>query len=65
MELNLFFAIVAPIAMIAGINWVLQRGEYRRPPFVMPADSARAWVAVEKRKLNVEAANDDHARLAA
>jgi hypothetical protein len=65
MELNLFFAIAAPIAMIAGINWLLQHGEYRRPPFVMPSDSARAWVALEKRDLNVEAANDPQSQLAA
>jgi len=65
MELNLLFAIAAPIAMIVAINWLLQRGEYRRPPFVMPSDSARAWVAVEKRDLRVEAANDPESRLAA
>jgi hypothetical protein len=65
MELNLFFAVAAPIAMIFGINWLLQLGEYRRPPFVMPADSARAWVAFEKRDLRVEAANDPYSELAA
>jgi hypothetical protein len=65
MELNLLFAIAAPIAMIAGINWFLQRGEYRRPPFVMPSDSARAWAAGENRALDVEAANDPESRLAA
>lgn len=65
MELNLLFAVAAPIAMIAGINWFLQRGGYRRPAFVMPAVSARAWVTFEKRVLNVEAANDPHSQLAA
>ena len=65
MELNLLFANVAPVAMIAGINWFLQRGEYRRPAFVMPSVSARAWVVCEKRVLNVEAANDPQSELAA
>ena len=65
MELNLFFAVAAPIAMIFGINWLLQLGEYQRPPFVMPADSARAWLATEKRDLRVEAANDPYSQLAA
>jgi hypothetical protein len=65
MELNLLFAIAAPIAMIVGINWFLQQGGYRRGPFVMPSDSARAWAAVEKRNLRLEAANDAEDRLAA
>jgi hypothetical protein len=65
MELNLLFAIVAPIAMIAAINWFLQRGGYQRGAFVMPSESARAWVAVEKRDLRVEAANDPQSRRAA
>ena len=51
--------------MIFGINWLLQLGEYQRPPFVMPADSARAWLATEKRDLRVEAANDPYTQLAA
>jgi hypothetical protein len=65
MELNLFFAIVAPIAMIIAINWLLQRGEYRRPPFVMPSESARTWVDQEKPALQAEAANDPQSELAA
>jgi hypothetical protein len=66
MELNLFFAIVAPIAMIAVINWLLQRGESARAPLVMPSDAIRHAVAQEERALDIEAAaNDEHSELAA
>ena len=65
MELNLLFAIAAPIVMIAGINWLLQRGENKRPPLVLPSAAVRPLPAKEQHDLAVEAANDPQSELAA
>jgi hypothetical protein len=65
MELNLLFAIAAPIAMIAGINWLLQRGEQERPLLVLPTDLARRQPIEEKHSIDLEAANDEQSELAA
>jgi hypothetical protein len=65
MEWNLFFAVAAPIALIFGINWMLQRGTYQRAPLVMPTDAARNWLAAEKREMGAEAVNDAEDRIAA